>query len=94
MLSEKLMETLQQIKVYYMETFAAKCPPSDTRLEPVVNEDTSDAKNRMAFAMSSLSPILPTGSFSPNFSIIGCIAFMSHPIAVPKLVFTAPGLAN
>ena len=65
-----------------MEGFAAKCPPSDTRPQPVINEDWSEAKNITACAISSPWPILPIGSFSKNAFIRDISIFeTSIPIA-------------
>jgi serine/threonine protein kinase len=44
--------------------YCAVYPPSITRLAPVMNEDSSDARNSTPFAISSAVPRRPTGTRS------------------------------
>ena len=43
----------------------AENPPSTTSACPVIHEDSSDARNRTAFAISSGSPNRPSGMQRP-----------------------------
>lgn len=51
-----------------VNTFQVKlAPPSSVRHIPVVHADWRDARNSIAFAQSSTSPIRPRGSVAPTF---------------------------
>lgn len=43
-------------------------PPSTAHMEPVTNKDSSDAKKRAAFAISSGFPYFPNGNVLRNLS--------------------------
>lgn len=48
--------------------YSAVYPPSMASSAPVMNDDSSEARNRMALAISSGSPIRPIGTFASRAS--------------------------
>ena len=53
-----------QVIVFFRPTYWiywAVNPPSMTNSLPVINEDSSDAKNKAPYAISSAVPVLPIG---------------------------------